>query len=312
MQPLKNIAILGATSHIAKGLIHNFLETQRYRLFLFARSTDSVHSFVKEQCEHSDACILPFDGFDTGQYDVIINCVGFGDPCKLKNAGTDVFEVIEHYDALALHYLMRNPHTLYIHCSSGAVYGVPTEYPVHDDTKACIPINQIEPVHHYGIAKLYAEAKHRAYAAYRIVDLRIFSYFSRFIDLHTGYLISHIITCCKEKKTFVTTPSNIVRDYVHPNDFFHLVQHCMANEKINDAVDVYSAQPISKFEILDYFHHAYGLQYEITRDAAIINVTGEKDRYYSTSRKAEKIGYIPRYTSLDVIREESKIFLKST
>jgi len=42
------IAILGATSHIAKGLIYNFNQDKRIgKLYLFARSKDSCRIFLR-------------------------------------------------------------------------------------------------------------------------------------------------------------------------------------------------------------------------------------------------------------------------
>lgn len=48
----KKIAILGATSHIAKGLIYNFNKEEANELFLFARSIDRLQGFLKSiECE---------------------------------------------------------------------------------------------------------------------------------------------------------------------------------------------------------------------------------------------------------------------
>ena len=46
---MKNrIAILGATSHIAKGLILNFIKSKENELFLFARIPKKVKKFLQE------------------------------------------------------------------------------------------------------------------------------------------------------------------------------------------------------------------------------------------------------------------------
>ena len=43
----KKIAILGATSQIAKGLILNFMKSKRVELFLFARFPKKIKDFLK-------------------------------------------------------------------------------------------------------------------------------------------------------------------------------------------------------------------------------------------------------------------------
>ncbi len=78
----KSIAVLGATSHIAKGLIYNFnKKSQEYDLTLFARNIEKTEEFCnKEKINPSN--IKEFNSFDDGIYDVIINCVGEGKPKK--------------------------------------------------------------------------------------------------------------------------------------------------------------------------------------------------------------------------------------
>ena len=60
----------------------------------------------------------------------------------------------------------------------------------------------------------------------------------------------------------VTDSTNIVRDYLHPEDLFAMIVTCIHAGKINQALDVNSRSPVSKQEILDYFSSEYGLQYE--------------------------------------------------
>ena len=69
-------------------------------------------------------------------------------------------------------------------------------------------------------------------------------------------------------------------------------------KNINDVFDVYSAKPISKFEMLSYFKRKYGLKYKIKKDPKLNSPTGSKNCYYSENKKAEKIGYKPKFSSL--------------
>ena len=71
------VAILGATSHIAKGLIAQFLRTQSAQLVLFGRSAERIRAFLESAgCAGPAEIMQGYDEFDSGNYDVIINCVG--------------------------------------------------------------------------------------------------------------------------------------------------------------------------------------------------------------------------------------------
>jgi nucleoside-diphosphate-sugar epimerase len=108
----------------------------------------------------------------------------------------------------------------------------------------------------------------------------------------------------------VTGADNIVRDYIHPKDLFLLIEKCIEKKNINDVFDAYSLKPISKFEILDYFKAEYGLNYKVKDDLKISAITGTKNNYYSNNKKAQQIGYIPKFASIDCIMHESKDILK--
>lgn len=305
---VKQVAILGATSHIAKGLIIG-LSQHGYKLTLFARSLDQVHDFVKNNKLHDTITILPFEHFGSSVYDVIINCVGIGDPQKLKYSGSKIFYITEQFDNLILDFLVRYPDTLYINLSSGASYGINFKEPVDESSYAQLNINNISTDDYYGIAKLYIEAKHRSLNEYNIVDLRVFGYFSRFINLSSSYFISEIILCIKQNRELVTRPGNIVRDYVDPSDLVGLIESCIDKHKVNDTYDVYSLAPVTKFEILEFFTAVYKLKYVIDDKVIIQTATGLKEHYYSKSRKAEAIGYTPTLTSLECIKKETEQIL---
>lgn len=306
----KKIAIIGATGHIAKSLIDSFCRTNQHELFLFARSLERLSIFLAS-INFSSASPRSFSEFAHEEYDVIINCVGIGDPGKLKSAGISIFKVTEIYDNLVLDYLETHPATLYLNFSSGAAFGTDFSAPIKNSTCAKWSINQIASNDFYGIAKLNSEAKHRALANLHIVDLRVFGYFSRFIDLESQYLINEIINSIRDSKEFVTGAHNIVRDYVHPKDLFSLIDKCIAKSTLNGVFDVYSLKPVTKFEILDYFAAEHGLKYVVKDNVNISAATGIKDRYYSDNKNAREVGYIPRFTSLDSIIQEASVLLVS-
>lgn len=301
----KNIAILGATSHIAKGLIYNFGKTSEYELYLFARSLERLRDFLRSiQCEKG-IHLKGFDELSDEGYNVIINCIGISSASDFKERVSSYFRLTEQFDNLVLDYLNDHPDTLYINFSSGAVYGTDFSVPADESTFSKWDINHISESDYYGVAKLNSEAKHRALKNLNIVDLRVFSYFSRFINLESKFLVTEIISCIKEGKEFVTGQDNIIRDYIHPNDLYLLIEKCIERKTINDALDAYSLKPARKFEILDYFATAYGLKYEVENTVKIFSITGSKNNYYSNNKRAEVIGYIPKFNSLDCIIQES-------
>ena len=309
----KSIAILGATSHIAKGLINNFLEQDDFVLHLYARAPKKMRDFIVSIGRDGDVrCIIHErqEDFSNGAYDVVINCVGVGTATKLQGDYSKYFTVTEEYDNRVLDYL-RNGHgdALYISLSSGAIYGDFSK-PASEDTAHCIRVNHVEPKDYYGIARLHAEAKHRSFVDLNIIDLRLFAYFSRFIDLNDGYFITDVIDSILHKTPLAVTDADFVRDFVHPKDLFALIVKCIDKRKINAAFDVLSAKPVKKSELLQYFSKEYGLQYSAKKDAGIASATGSKNMYYSTYQNASLVGYVPTYGSLEAIADEVTHLMK--
>jgi len=303
------IAILGATSHIAKGLIYNFNNKETHELFLFARSKNRLREFLKSiECE-KNFHLKDFEELNKERYDVIINCIGISSASDFKERVASYFRLTEQFDNLVLDYLNEHPDTLYINSSSGAAYGTDFSIPADESTCSRWDINHLSEADYYGVAKLNSEAKHRALKDLNIVDLRVFGYFSRFIDLNSRFLLTEIISCVKEAKEFVTGPDNIVRDYIHPKDLFELLDKCIELHRLNDVFDVCSLKPISKIEILEYFKEKYGLEYAINKEFTCPSATGRKNNYYSINKRTREIGYAPQFTSLDSIVQETEAIL---
>jgi nucleoside-diphosphate-sugar epimerase len=310
---IKNIkiAIIGATSHIAKGLIYSFSRKKNTELFLYARSLDSLNNFLYiNKFDTSYIKSSNFDKFQDNKYDVVINCIGLGDPAKIGNILRNHFQLTEYFDNLVINYLKENTETLYINMSSAAVFGTDFFKPADYLNKATIPINNITPDIYYSIAKINAEAKHRAFSDFNIVDFRIFTYFSRFIDIESGYLITEIIKAIKGNKIFITDEVNIVRDYIGPDDIYNLICCCIKCKQINSALDIYSAQPVHKFDLLDFIKSKYNLQYSIINNKDLSSATGRKMNYYSTNKIAAEIGYRPVFSSINLIDLELAYILK--
>lgn len=306
------IAILGSTSHIAKGLINNFLQSTAVGLHLYTRSPNSLHDFLSAIEPIEKNCVIHegYSDFMQLSYDIVINCVGVGTLNKPQSNYADYFTVNEEYDNLVIEYLRRKrPDALYICFSSGAVYGRKFAAPVEENTINSIQVNHIISADYYTIVKLNSEAKHRAFNHLKIVDLRLFSYFSRFIDLTDGYFITDVIDCILNKKVLVTDNVNIVRDYIHPKDLFSMVKKCMVVGKLNTAFDIASSKPVEKKEILDYFSSEYDLKYEAGKPPGHANPTGSKNIYYSKYANAISIGYKPIFNSMAAIKEEAEYII---
>jgi nucleoside-diphosphate-sugar epimerase len=307
------ITILGAFSHIARGLIFNFSRSVKSHLHLYSTSTSQTYRFVKDVCKLSEDFFTIHGGYDdfaTQHHDVIINCIGVGTQKKLCGDFTKYFTVGEKFDNLVIEYLQnRSPESLYVSLSSGAVYGRSFAGPVTEWTENHIKVNQVAQEDYYSICKLNSEAKHRAFSHLRIVDLRLFSYFSRFIDLSEGYFITDVIDSIKKDKVLVTDPANIVRDYVHPDDLFAAILACMHAGSLNDAFDVMSSKPVDKLELLRYFENCYGLRYRVDSSLSVQSPTGSKNIYYSEFPKISALGYHPSHSSLDTVIQESRYLL---
>jgi len=298
-----NIAILGATSHIAKNLIYYFRTDKQYRLFLFARNVAKVQEFLNITAI-SAATVSGFEEFSRGNFDAIINCVGFADPAKQKNAGVELFLLTEHFDNIALSYLKNYPDTKYINFSSGAVYGTAMNQPVLTGDMVTFDISPMNPVDFYRISKLQQEAKHRSCPDFNIVDIRLFSFFSRFIDRDAGFLMSEIVRSLDQGLPLKTTSTEVYRDYISPYDLSMLVKNIIEKGFNNGSVDTYSKASIAKSELFESLSRCFELQL-IVSDSGSESPTGSKPYYFSESRLAGKIfGFDPVYTSWERILKE--------
>ena len=306
----KNIAIFGSTGHIGKNLISFFIKNNDFKIFLFSRD---IKKFESLKMIFSDTMSFnTYDDFGKNEYDVVINCVGISNPNAFEKNSRSIFDTAEFYDTMVLDYLKNFPTTLYINLSSGAVFSGEFDKPVDDSSTYKFDVNGINKGEMYSISKMYLESKHRSLPDLNIVDLRIFGFFSRFIDVNAGFFMSELLQALKNKSEFITDKKDFVRDYVNPKDFYDLTKNCIANKKINDVFDVYSKEIISKFQILEECFNKFDLKFKLVEKIESISPTGMKKNYYSLSRKAEKINYSPQFSSLETILNESSLFLENS
>jgi nucleoside-diphosphate-sugar epimerase len=306
------IAILGATSQIAKDLIVSYSLDTSLSLHLFARRPDDVKIWLDSIGLTGRHPTKEFSELTTLKFDVIINFVGSGNPAQTSAMGASIFDVTLQYDQLAINYLLQHPNCRYLFLSSGAAFGSSFDKPVNEQTKATVAINDLKPQDWYAVAKLYAECRHRSLPELAILDIRVFNYFSRTLDINSRFLITDILRAIRDKVVLKTSPDFIMRDFLHPSDFYQLIRSVLAAPATNTAIDCYTLAPIDKPTLLTTMQLKFGLQYEITAASTAINATGSKPHYYSLSRRAADFGYAPSLTSQEGITLEVDALLKET
>ncbi len=303
------IAIFGATSQIARDLAHFFDSSTT--LYLFCRSKPIVNKWIENQSLTCSTVVCEYEDFLDNDYEAAINFVGSGNPAKTAALGVDIFEITQKFDQLIMQYLEKNIACKYIFFSSGAAFGAVFDKPVSDETIAHVNLNNLQYQDWYGVAKLYAECRHRARPDLAIVDLRVYSYFSRTQDVNARFLLSDVAKAIVEKKSLSISDDPMDRDYIHPADLFQLIHLILVGPRLNSAIDCYSKAPISKMSLMNALQDKYGLNVEVNSVAGLVNATGLKHKYYSLNKKAENLGYEPMYTSLDGILLEMDLLLDS-
>ncbi|ADL56838.1 NAD-dependent epimerase/dehydratase family protein [Gallionella capsiferriformans] len=303
---MMKIAILGATSQIARDLIVSFSAEADKKLHLFARRPDEVAKWLASAGLSGCYPVDDFAEFVGHEFDAVINFVGVGNPAQALAMGSSIFDITLRFDEMVLDYLKTHPACRYLFLSSGAAYGSSFNEPATRDTAATVAINNLAPHEWYGVAKLHAECRHRAHPELNIIDIRVFNYFSRTQDIDARFLITDILRAIRDKTVLKTSSDYIVRDFLHPSDFYSLVCVLLAAPPANAAVDCYSRAPIDKPALLAAMQKEFVLQYEITGNDAGVNATGGKSHYYSLNTRAADFGYQPSLTSLECILIEAK------
>lgn len=297
------VAILGVTSQLAADYYAEAARSGNYNLRAFARDPAAGRRAL--EVRGISAEVFDLATFEDGDYSAIVNFIGVGDPARAAAMGSTIFEITRHWDERVLGYLRRFPDTRYVFFSSGAVYGDAFDAPVGPATLATFPINRLGPTNWYALAKLGAEAGHRALPEQTIIDLRIFNYVSRTQDIGARFLVTDAARAIRDSSLLETTAQAVTRDYLDPPGLHRLVGACLAAPiGTNCPVDAYSRAPITKAELLALLGQAFGLRYEERQAADTINATGIKPCYYSLDRTAAAWGYEPPHSSAEAVTNE--------
>lgn len=299
------IAILGATSQIARDLIVAF--NDEHELLLFGRNSTATNDFMqvsnlKNYSVHEYIEIFTEKGWYP---DVVINFVGAGDPQRVREMGATIFGITEKYDGYALSFL-RKPETKYIFISSGAAYGDNFDKPVDKDSKVVFPAS-LTSQYYYGMAKYQTECTHRMIDR-PIVDLRVFSYFSPTRNINQKFMVTDMLRAIKNNEWFSANSNYMCRDYLSAQDFHNIINAVIKAEPMNRVFNCYSAMPIEKSRLLEAMAKEFGLKIEVTNEA-LATVTGVKPYYYTVDRELATIGYTPTTSSLDTILSAARSIL---
>jgi len=308
-----HIAILGGSSQIAKDLARSFSVQGGHFLSIYARRPEIVRDWLRGSAgAHFSVEVFEEFAQTKIKFDAVINFVGAGNPMRVMSMGAEIFSVTGEFDQLALNYITRNPGCRYIFASSGAVYGADFSKPVTSASHAVVPINNLPTSSWYGVAKLYAECRHRALSNYPIVDVRFFNYFSSTQDINDRFLVTDALRAAKEGVKFKTSAENSVRDYMGPEEVHSLICGVLNAGPVNIAIDSYTKNPVNKFQMLEALREKFGLVYEVDDGTMLLNATGAKTNYFSENHIAhEAFGYVPQRSALEVVLCEAEEFLSS-
>ncbi|MDQ2084632.1 NAD(P)-dependent oxidoreductase [Xanthobacteraceae bacterium Astr-EGSB] len=288
------IAILGASGYVGRSLAREFA-AENDDLFLFCRDPARLADEVWPPHVHL-RCI---DAFRVEEFDLIVNSVGAGDPAKVAGMGADILAVTQTWDQRVLSSMRKTAR--YVFLSSGAIYGR-CDAPASRSSMVGLPVNELDSMPPYALAKLAAEIRHRHLPQAHIIDLRIFGYADASIDPNGTFFLADLARSVKARSAFVTSPDDMVRDYAGAAELRQVIAAWEHAGAPNTPADLYSRAPIGKHALLDEVARRYGL--EIRYSGAITaGPTGAKPFYASEFKIAEEFGYFPTRDAREVVLE---------
>jgi nucleoside-diphosphate-sugar epimerase len=216
--------------------------------------------------------------FSSGEFDLVVNAVGAGDPARIAAMGPDIFDITQNWDDRVLSTMA--PKTRYVFVSSGAVYGGAFERFVDADTKLCLPVNRLRTISPYLAAKLHAELRHRHALDRCILDVRVFGFADPVMPLDGSSFLADLAHAVAKHETLMTSPDEMVRDYAGVDELDALIQCWLRAGAPNQSFDLYTLAPVAKHELLDLAVTRYGLQIQYSAEVKE-SPTGKKTVYAS-------------------------------
>jgi nucleoside-diphosphate-sugar epimerase len=289
------IAVLGATGYVGRS-IGWLLADEGHAVALFARNPEKL----SDQAWPPGVELRDLAGFDAADFSLVINAIGAGDPARVSSMGADILDVTTFWDQRVLDSM--GPLTRYVFLSSGAVYGAQFDQPVRADSEISLPVNFLNRVPPYTLAKLQAELRHRFARSRAILDLRIFGYADPSIDLSGGFFLAQLARSIRDRKAFVTSSDDMVRDYAGVRELRALIQAWESAGAPNCPLDLYTTSPVGKHDLLKIFKARYDLQIDYITDTAS-SPTGAKRFYASAYRAAADFGFQPERDTVRVLAD---------
>jgi nucleoside-diphosphate-sugar epimerase len=289
------IAILGATGYLGRS-IGRLLAGEGHPLTLFARNPNRLSG----DDWPVGVELRDLAAFNAAEFDLVINAIGAGDPARVGALGSDILDITAFWDQRVLDSM--GPRTRYVFLSSGAVYGTQFDRPVDADSAISLPVNFMDRVPPYSMAKLQAEMRHRQARSRAILDLRIFGYADASLDLDGSFFLAELARAIRDRKVFVTSSEDMVRDYAGARELRALIGGWERAGAPNCPLDLYTMAPAGKHELLKLFERRYGLQIEYVPQAGS-SPTGAKRFYASTYRAAAEFGFRPERDTAQVLTD---------
>jgi nucleoside-diphosphate-sugar epimerase len=289
------IAILGATGTLGLSLAHEFAADPR-GLVLFARHPDRLAN----QPFASPVGVCPLEEFKAGEFDLVINAIGAGDPGRVAAIGAEILDITDRWDGRVLDTM--DARTRYVFLSSGAVYGSDLSGQAGGDSRLSIPVNDRAVVPPYTMAKILAEARHRHLSSRSILDLRVFAYADSTLPRDGRFFLCELARSIGSRVPFKTSATDMVRDYAGRTEVAALIRCWEASGARNSPLDVYTKAPARKSDILRLAQERYGIAIEYCADVAHSGA-GENPFYASLNRAAAALGYNPQRTALEVVTD---------
>lgn len=289
----KQIAILGATGYIGRSLLATGLK-QKLAIDGFSRDPKKAKADLgKYNIEVQN--LYSYEEFLGNDYDVVVNATGVGSPRKIAEDPKQVEIVTKKVDDILLSYLSKHPNARVFSISSGSVHKAPKHF---------TDKGQLSSGDQYTLAKFDSEQRHRGWSKYSVIDLRVFAFVSRWLNTEENFFIADVAKCLLADSTLKTMPNDMVRDFATADDLWEVISFLVSKEPLNDAFDIKSASPVSKFELLKEVAKKLGLKYEIEQDMLDQSPTGQKNEYYSKSDDLENMGFKTAKTSLENVLTE--------
>jgi UDP-glucose 4-epimerase len=225
--------------------------------------------------------------FQNNPFDVCINCSGAASvPDSIKNPFRDftlnTYNVVKMLDAIRT----NQPGCKFINLSSAAVYGNPSELPVHEK----LPLNPISP---YGIHKMQAEQVCQTYSNFYNIptcSLRIFSAYGNglkkqlFWDLYRKAKNSDAI------EMFGT--GNETRDFIHVDDVVRAIQCCINNAPFSgEAINVANGEEIKISSVVAIFLSHFQSKKDVNFNA--VEKKGDPLNWQADISQLRTLGYFP-------------------